>query len=158
MALTPRIAGTNLVPAGGGRFAATGSVANTDPAPLTELNQINALIYEGQSEFQYDEFNARDRRQQQQQQYAPRRNFDRFGRPLEQTPERRVNNAMLENSSESFAAAFDLVNKTKVHQAGDRSNQQPTRALGDIISTYELTAQVIYGEIPPRGEQLSMTP
>ncbi len=71
MALTPRIAGTNLVPAGGGRFAATGSVANTDPAPLTELNQINALIYEGQSEFQYDEFNARDRRQQQQQQYAP---------------------------------------------------------------------------------------
>ncbi len=70
MALTPRIAGTNLVPAGGGRFAATGSVANTDPAPLTELNQINALIYEGQSEFQYDEFNARDRRQQQQQQYA----------------------------------------------------------------------------------------
>jgi hypothetical protein len=54
MALTPRIVGTNLVSAGGGRFATIGAVANVDPFPLTELNQINALIYKGESEFQYD--------------------------------------------------------------------------------------------------------
>ena len=58
MALTPRIVGTNLVPAGGGRFAAIGAVANVDPFPLTELNQINALIYKGESEFHYERFDV----------------------------------------------------------------------------------------------------
>ncbi|MBT3916884.1 MAG: hypothetical protein HN731_18715 [Rhodospirillaceae bacterium] len=152
MALTPRIAGTNMVPAGGGRFAATGAVANSDPAPLTELNQINALIYEGQSEFQYDQFNAR----QQQQQYARRRAFDHFGRPMEQTPERRVNNSMMGNSSESFAAAFDLQNHTDAHFSKGPKQSAPTTSLDKIIATYELTKEVIYDEIPPRGENISM--
>ena len=58
MALTPRIVGTNLVPAGGGMFAAIGAVANVDLFPLTELNQINALIYKCESEFQYERFDA----------------------------------------------------------------------------------------------------
>jgi len=152
MALTPRIAGTNLVPAGGGRFAATGAVANVDPAPLTELNQINALIYEGQSEFQYDQFDAR----QQQQQYARRRAYDRFGRPMEQTPERSINNPLMGNSSESFAAAFDLNNHSTAHLSNEHRHSSPTMTLDKIIATYELTKEVIYDEIPPRGENISM--
>jgi len=152
MALTPRIAGTNMVPAGGGRFAATGAVANSDPAPLTELNQINALIYEGQSEFQYDQFDAR----QQQQQYARRRASDQFGRPMEQTPERRINNSMMGNSSESFAAAFDLQNRTDAHLSNGPKQSTPSTSLDKIIATYELTKEVIYDEIPPRGENISM--
>ncbi len=152
MALTPRIAGTNLVPAGGGRFAASGAVANIEPTPLTELNQINALIYEGQSEFQYDQFDAR----QQQQQFARQRAYDRFGRPMEQTPERRINNSMMGNSSESFAAAFDLQNHTDAHLSNGPQQPTPATSLDKIIATYELTKEVIYDEIPPRGENISM--
>tara|TARA_B100000315_G_scaffold241372_1_gene262198 strand:- start:972 stop:1433 length:462 start_codon:yes stop_codon:yes gene_type:complete len=151
MALTPRIAGTNLVPAGGGRFAATGAVAHADATPLTELNQINALIYEGQSEFQYDQFDARQR-----QQYARRRAYDHFGRPMEQIPERRINNPMMGNSSESFAAAFDLSNITNAQLSSEPKRTTPTTSLDNIISTYETIAEVIYDEVPPRGENLSL--
>ncbi len=160
MALTPRIAGTNLIPTGGGRFAANGTVATIEPAPLNELNQISALIYEGQSEFQYDQFDARQyakQQQEQQQQYASRRNFDRFGRPFEQTPDRRVNNHMLENSSESFAAAFNTVELTSAQRSGERARPLPEVSLGNIINTYETTAQVIYEGIPAKGNNLSMT-
>ena len=159
MALTPRIAGTNLVPTGGGRFAATGAVANVDPNPLKEINQTSALIYEGQSEFQYENFDARQyaqQQEQQQQQYTRRRSFDRFGRPFEQTPDRRVNNPMLENSSESFAKAFDSVEAKPNHVNGEPRHYQPVTSLNNIIDTYETTAQVIHDEIPPKGEKLSM--
>ena len=161
MALTPRITGTNLLPTGSGRFAANSAVANSDPAPLTELNQINALIYEGQSEFQYDQFDARQyaqqQRDEQQQQYNHRRNVERFGRPFEQTPDRRVNNAMLENSSESFAAAFNTPESKSAQMGGERNYAQPTTSLNNIISTYETTAVVIYEGIPERGKNFSLT-
>jgi hypothetical protein len=160
MALLPRIAGMNLTPTAGGRIAAHGAVANTDPGPLNELNQINALIYEGQSEFQYDQFSARQRQQHQQQQFdqqfAGQRRFDRFDRPFEQTPERRVNNSMLGNSSESFAAAFDIGKSKPLLASGELPRYQPNTSLDNIISTYEMTADVIYDKVAPRGEKLSM--
>jgi hypothetical protein len=161
MALTPRIAGTNLVPTGGGRFAANGAVSNVEPPPVNELNQISALIYDGDSEFQYDHFDPRQherepQREQQSQQYSGRRNFDRFGRPFEQTPDRRVNNSMLENSSESFAAAFDSASSTSKQLAGEPHRYQPNVALDAIIDTYETTAQVIYDDVPPKGKNLSI--
>ncbi|MBT3990679.1 MAG: hypothetical protein HON14_16205 [Rhodospirillaceae bacterium] len=160
MALTPRIAGTNLIPSGGGRFAATGAVANVDPAQLTELNQINALIYEGQSEFQYDQFDARKQQSQTQRerrQYDGARSFDRFGRPVEQVPARRINNAMLENSSESFAKAFNSIDAQSAPLSGEPPRYQPNTSLEKIINSYETTAQVIYDEVPPKGENLSLT-
>ena len=161
MALTPRIAGTNLVPTGGGRFAANSAVANVEPSPVNELNQISALIYEGDSEFQYDHFDPRQHGQEQQreqlsQQFSGRRGFDRFGRPFEQTPDRRVNNSMLENSSESFAAAFDSTSSALKQLPGEPQRYQPNVALDAIIGTYETTAQVIYDAVPPKGKNLSI--
>ena len=160
MALTPRIAGTNLAPSATGRFAVNSAVANIDATPLTELNQINALIYEGQSEFQYDQFNPRQEQLPQrhdQPELARRRTFDRFGRPFEQTPERPINTPLLINSTESFAAAFDSANQTQTQTTADRARPQPVETLDNIITTYESTAAVIYDEVPPRGDNLSLT-
>jgi hypothetical protein len=75
---------------------------------------------------------------------------------MEQIPERRINNSMMGNSRESFAAAIDLTNHTDAHL-----NREPRRSvlitsLDKIIATYELTREVIYDEVPPRSENISM--
>ena len=86
MVLTPRIAGTNLVPNGGGRYAANDAVPSSEYSAVNELNQASALIYGENPEFQYDEFSAKQNFQQQQQEqnrYARRESFDHFGRSFE---------------------------------------------------------------------------
>ena len=75
---------------------------------------------------------------------------------MEQIPERRINNSMMGNSRESFAAAFDLTNHTDAHLNSEPRRSVLTTSLDKIIATYELTREVIYDELPPRGENISM--
>ncbi len=76
---------------------------------------------------------------------------------MEQMPERRINNSMMGNSRESFAAAFDLTNHTDAHLNSEpRRSVLTTTSLDKIIATYELTREVIYDEVPPRSENISM--
>ncbi|MEE2999922.1 MAG: hypothetical protein VX693_08355 [Pseudomonadota bacterium] len=158
MVLTPRIAGTNLVPNGGGRYATAAAVPGAEYSIVNELNQTNALIYEGDSEFQYDQFGAKQnyRRKENQNQYARQQNFDHFGRLFEQTLERPINKSMLGNTSESFAAAFETSGAYVQKRGGESFPYQPLYALDIIIDTYETNAKVIYGEIPPVGEKLNV--
>jgi hypothetical protein len=158
MVLTPRIAGTNLVPNGGGRFAASGAVTNTDYSPVNELNQTGSLIYEGDAEFRYDQFSAKQnyQKQQEQNQYTRQQNFDHFGRRFEQSLERTVGIAMLGNTSESFAAAFGTTRREDQKLSGGAFRYQPSYTLDIIIDTYETNAKVIYGEIPPKGKTINV--
>jgi len=158
MVLTPRIAGTNVVPNGGGRFAAGGSAAiNADYSAVNELNQTSAMIYEGDSEFQYDQFSAKQHYQQQgQNQYNRQQNFDQFGRLFEQTMERSINMSMLGNTSESFAAAFETNEEGAFGSKRTAFSYHPSYTLDIIIDTYETNAKVIYGEIPPKGDKLNV--
>jgi len=75
---------------------------------------------------------------------------------MEQMPERRINNSMMGNSRESFAAAFDLTNHTDAHLNSEPRRSVLTTSLDKIIATYELTREVIYDEVPPRSENISM--
>jgi|TARA_B100000959_G_scaffold37402_2_gene36052 hypothetical protein len=75
---------------------------------------------------------------------------------MEQIPERRINNSMMGNSRESFAAAFDLTNHTDAHLNSEPRRSVLTTSLDKIIATYELTREVIYDEVPPRSENISM--
>ncbi|MDP6258725.1 MAG: hypothetical protein QGH63_06500 [Rhodospirillales bacterium] len=75
---------------------------------------------------------------------------------MEQIPERRINNSMMGNSRESFAAAFDLTNHTDAHLNSEPRRSVLTTSLVKIIETYELTREVIYDEVPPRSENISM--
>ena len=156
MVLTPRIAGTSMVPNGGGRYAAIGAVPSAEYSAVNEPNQISSLIYDGDPEFQYDQFSAEQRYQQQQERnhYTRPQNFDHFGRLLEQTMERPVNFGMLGNTSESFATAFEMTNDNA--GSGDPFIYYPSYTLDTIIDTYENNAKVIYGEIPPRGETINV--
>ena len=158
MVLTPRIAGTNVVPNGGGRYAAGGSAAfNADYPAVNELNQTSAVIYGGESEFQYDQFSAKQHYQQQaQDQYNRHKNFDHFGRLFEQTKERSISMSMLGNTSESFAAAFETTEDGDFGSNGATFSYHPSYTLDIIIDTYETNAQVIYGEIPPKGDKLNV--
>lgn len=157
MAFLPRIAGTNIAPTGGARFAANSAAANVDPNPLSELDQTNALIYEGRSEFQYDQFDAHQHfNQDHRGSNSGRRRDDRLDGPFERTPPRRFNMSMLENSSESFGAAFDMSKGISPQLSMEPRRYQPVTSLDNIIRTYEVTARVIYNEIPPKGENLSV--
>ena len=158
MVLTPRIAGTNVVPNGGGRFAAGGSAAiSADYSAVNELNQTSAMIYEGDSEFQYDQFSAKQHYQQQgQNQYNRQQNFDQFGRLFEQTLERPISMSMLGTTSESFASAFETSEGNDFSLNGATFSYQPAYTLDTIIDTYETNAKVIYGEIPPKGDKLNV--
>jgi hypothetical protein len=158
MVLTPRIAGTNIVPNGGGRYAASGSVVNADYSAVNEINQTGALIYEGDAEFQYDQFSAKQhyQKQQEQNQYTRQQNFDHFGRRFDQTLERPVSMAMLGNTSESFAAAFETIGRDDQKFNGGTFRYHPSYTLDIIIDTYETNARVIYGEIPPKGEKVNV--
>ena len=159
MVLTPRIAGTNVVPNGGGRFAASGAVVNADYSPVNELNQTGALIYEGDADFRYDQFSAKQSYQQQQgqNQYSRQQSFDHFGRRFEQTLERPVSMAMLGNTSESFAAAFETTVRDDIRVGGEGViRYQPSYTLDIIIDTYETNAKIIYGEIPPKGKTINV--
>ena len=158
MVLTPRIAGTNIVPNGGGRYAASGSVVNADYSAVNELNQTGALIYEGDAEFQYDQFSAKqqDQQQQEQNQYTRQQNFDHFGRRFEQTLERPVSMGMLGNTSESFAAAFETKGRDDQRFTGGAFRYRPAYTLDIIIDTYETNAKIIYGEIPLKGEKINV--
>mgnify|MGYP001433570789 FL=1 len=75
---------------------------------------------------------------------------------MEQIPERRINNSMMGNSRESFAAAFDLTNHTDAHLNSEPRRSVLITSLDKIIATYELTREVIYDEVPPRSENISM--
>ena len=158
MVLTPRIAGTNLVPNGGGRYATTAAVPGVEYSAVNELNQTNALIYEGDSEFQYDQFSAKQNYQQkeEQRQYTRQHSFDHFGRLFEQTLERPINRSMLGNTSESFAAAFETVGAGAQKLTEGPFRYRPSHALDVIIDTYETNAKVIYGEVPPLGEKINV--
>jgi hypothetical protein len=158
MVLTPRIAGTNVVPNGGGRYAAGGNAAiNADYSAVNELNQTSAMIYEGDSEFQYDQFSAKQHYQQQgRDQYNRQQNLDQFGRLFEQSMERPISISMLGNTSESFAAAFETTEEDNFGSNGAIFSYQPSYTLDIIIDTYETNAQVIYGEIPPKGDKLNV--
>lgn len=156
MVLTPRIAGTNLVPTGGGRFAASGAVVNAESSPVNELNQVSTLVYEGDSEFQYERLNSRDGSHQKQRSYSSRPNNEEFTRVFGQKADRRFNNSMLQNTSESFAAAFDTIGLTANLVNGAVSYYRPQVALDSIISSYEMTARVIYGDISPIGDKFSI--
>ena len=158
MVLTPRIAGTNLVPNGGGRYATNDAVPSSEYSAVNELNQTSALIYGGNSEFQYDQFSAKQNFQQQEEQnrYTRQQSFDHFGRLFEQTMERPVNFSMLDNTSESFAAAFETANIDNQKFKGGLFRHQPAYTLDIIIDTYETNAKIIYGEVPPKGEKLNV--
>jgi hypothetical protein len=157
MVLTPRIAGTNVVPNGGGRYAAGGAAFNADYSAVNELNQTGAIIYEGDSEFQYDQFSAKQHYQQREQnQYNRQQNFDHFGRLFEQTLERPISMSMLGTTSESFAAAFETSEGNDIRSNGAMFSYQPSYTLDTIIDTYETNAKVIYGEIPPKGDKLNV--
>jgi hypothetical protein len=157
MVLTPRIAGTNLVPTGGGRFAAAGAMVEAESVPVNPAKQMDALIYGGDSEFQYDQLGSRDSSQRKQQSFASNgRNSNEFARVFGQKADRRFNNSMLQNSSESFAAAFDSVGLTAKLVNGTSDYYRPQISLDRIISTYELTASVIYNDISPVGEKFSI--
>jgi hypothetical protein len=161
MVLTPRIAGTHVVPAGGGKFAANSAVSNVEPFPVNELNLTNSLIYDGNSEFQYDHFDGRQAKTQQRhepppQRYDRRRSLDQFGRPFEQTQDRRINNSMLDNSSESFAAAFSSVDSVGSNLDGEPPIYRPKTSLNLVIDSYKTTTEVIYNSIPPRGKKISV--
>ena len=157
MVLTPRITGTNMVPNGGGRYAAAGAVPSVDYTPVNEPGQISSLIYEGDSEFQYDQFSAEQQYPSQQEhgRYIPQQNFDHFGRLFEQTMERPVNFSLLGNTSESFAAAFEMTAEDS-KSAGGRLVSYPAYALDSIIDIYENNAKIIYGQIAPKGEKLNV--
>ena len=158
MVLTPRIAGTNLAPNGGGRYAASEAVPSSEYSAVNELNQTSALIYGGDPEFQYDQFSAKQNFQHQEAQKRDTRqqSFDHFGRLFEQTMERPVNFSMLDNTSESFAAAFEMANTDNLKFKGGPFRQQPAYTLDIIIDTYETNAKVIYGEVPPKGEKINV--
>ena len=157
MVLTPRIAGTNVVPNGGGRYAAVGAAINADYSAVNELNQTGAIIYEGDSEFQYDQFSAKQHYQQPgQNQYNRQQSFDHFGRLFEQTLERPISMSMLGTTSESFAAAFETSEGNDFGSNGATFSYQPAYTLDTIIDTYETNAKVIYGEIPPKGDKLNV--
>jgi hypothetical protein len=146
-----------MVPNGGGRYASPAAVPSVEYSAVNESNQISSLIYDGDAEFQYDQFSSEQKYQQQQEQnlYKPQQNFDHFGRLFEQTMERPVNFGMLGNTSESFAAAFSLTNKNS-SKSTDVSVYNPSFPLDAIIYTYENNAKVIYGKIPPKGSQLNV--
>jgi len=158
MVLTPRIAGTNLVPNGGGRYAANDAVPSSEYSAVNELKQTGALVYGGNPEFQYDQFSTKQNFQQQQEQnrYARRESFDHFGRLFEQTLERPFNISMLGNTSESFAAAFETASADNQQFSGGPFRHQPAYTLDIIIDTYETNAKIIYGEVPPKGEKLNV--
>ncbi len=157
MVLTPRIAGTHLVPAGGGRYAASGAAYTNEYSSVNELNQTNGLIYDGESEFQYDRLSTQQdfERQREHQQFNRRQNVDHFGRLYEQSQERPINFSMLGNSSETFAAAFDEAKRGKV-ELGGAPHYRPSYTLDIIIDTYETNARVINNEIATRGEQVNI--
>lgn len=138
MALTPKISNTNLIPAVG-RLPAASAVASTDSNPLSEISQYNALVNDGAG-FRYENY-AGDRR---------RSTDHRF---LERQPARRINTGMLSGTSQGFAAAF--TEATNESPLGPKGLSETTMSRG--IGTYELTSQVIYDELPTRGENLSMT-
>jgi len=157
MVLTPRIAGSHLVPAGGGRYAASGVAYPNEYSSVNELNQSNGLVYDGESEFQYDRLNTQQdfERQGEHGRFNRRQNVDHFGRLYEQSQERPINFSMLGNSSQTFAAAFDEAKRDKV-ELGGVPHYRPSYTLDIIISTYETNAKVIYDAIPIRGEQVNI--
>ena len=150
MVLTPRISGSNVVPTGGGRFADVGTLLDVEASPVNEPNQTRSLIYEGESEFQYDQFQSKEHASQKQA-YSWHRNSRDSRGSFGQSTERQFNKSMLQNSSESFASAFD-----ERGQASQQANSSLTEyrykvSLSTIINTYEQTAQVIHGKIIPTG-------
>ena len=69
--------------------------------------------------------------------------------------ERPVNFSLLGNTSESFAAAFEMTAEDS-KSAGGRLVSYPAYALDSIIDIYENNAKIIYGQIAPKGEKLNV--
>jgi hypothetical protein len=62
----------------------------------------------------------------------------------------------LGNTSESFAAAFEMTGRGDQKFNGGTFRYQPSYTLDIIIDTYETNAKIIYGEIPPKGEKINV--
>jgi hypothetical protein len=63
---------------------------------------------------------------------------------------------MLDNSSESFAAAFSSVDSVGSNLDGEPPIYRPKTSLNLIIDSYKTTTEVIYNSIPPRGKKISV--
>jgi len=121
-----------------GRVPAAAVAAPAESSPLSEVSQYNALVNDGAG-FRYEQF-AGDRRRTTDQRF------------LERHPPRRINTGMISGTSQSFAEAFTQA--TGESPVGTKEAATTTVSRG--IGNYELTAQVIYDQLPPRGENLSM--
>jgi len=139
-----------VVPNGGGRFAEIGTLLDVETSPVNESNQTSSLIYEGESDFQYDQFEPKEHAPQKQA-YSWHRNSTDSQGSFGQSLERQFNKSMLQNSSESFALAFDDADQTSQQQNSSFKEYQFKVSLSTIINTYEKTAQIIHGKIIPTG-------
>ncbi|MEE2745251.1 MAG: hypothetical protein VX617_00055 [Pseudomonadota bacterium] len=158
MALTPRIAGTHVVPAGGGRYAANVAAYPNEYNSVNELNQSSSLFYEGESDFQYDQLDTRQdlERNYSRDRYAGSNNQQRFQKQTDQEGLHPIDLSMLGNTSQTFAALFSETMED--HSMGGNSGQyyHPIYSLNVIIDTYESNAHIIHNTLPSRGERLNI--
>jgi hypothetical protein len=143
MALSPaisRVAGGATAHAPG--YPAVGPIADVMETPATGLDASETF---GHGSFDYFDFVPEQTRAHSDQTSAD-----------SNRPRRRVVSGLLSTSTESFSIAFAQYPQFSVlpYSPGGPDTRA---AMQHGIDTYELIAAVIYGQLAPRGENLSIT-
>jgi hypothetical protein len=131
-----------MVPVLATRYPAGGAVASATSDSISEIDERSALNSDSDSA-RFNPWVGDDSGAgQQQQQYR-------------RMPQRELNSALLENSSESFVSAFASdINMTEMKGAFNRRVTQA--ALTHGIGSYVNTAAVIHDDVPSLGDNLSL--
>lgn len=131
-----------MVPVLASRYPAGGSIASVTSDSISAIDERSALNADSDSS-RFDPWVGDDSGAgQQQQQYR-------------RMPQRELNSALLENSSESFVSAF--ASDANVSQmAGNFKSRVTQAALTHGIGTYVTTAAVIHDDVPSVGDNLSL--
>jgi len=143
MALSPsisRVASGATAHASG--YPVAGPVADVMETPATGLNPREMF---GRDSFGYFDFVPEQTRSHSDQASA---DSDR--------PRRRITTGLLSTSTESFSIAFAPYPQFNVLPSSP-GGPDTKAAMQHGIETYELIAAVIYGQLAPRGENLSIT-
>jgi hypothetical protein len=142
MALAAKVAQPNSIPAVN-RLAGHSVSRTIKEETVGEIQTYSAIVNDRlgyrQEELSLDQRRARNRRD------AP------------QAPNRRINTPMVATNTHTFAEAFATVLNQGGTGGAPMTGGGSTVSISKGIASYELTHDVIYGELAELGEELSLT-